>query len=285
MVKLAVTLSASIFLISLLLSRSAIAQTPAPLVVGIDHIPVVVANLEKTEVDFRRMGFAIKPGRPHADGIHNAHVKFPDGTEIELITAPAAVDALTTEYVEKIKNSEGPIYFGLYAPDRTSLAAKLRTSGFPAQDDNGILTFPSSSPLHPLFFGGRNKTPTDKPEYFAHANSAVRLSALWVHDDQELRTLLRSLGIPLTPMYQCAPISSSKSSIVTFPEGNVYLFSAASANVVLARVEVRSLATLKSVLKRNRVPTVSGITCDPGAIWISPKIAHGIWIEFVGLHR
>ena len=282
MVKSVVALTTSVFLIALLLRGGTIAKTPAPLVVGIDHIPVVVANLEKAEADFQHMGFSIKPGRLHVDGIRNAHVKFTDGTEIELITAPAAVDALTTEYLSKIKNGDGPVYFGLYAPDRIALAAKLRASGFPAQDDeNSILTFPAGSPLHPLFFGGRNKSPTDKPEYFAHANSAMRLSALWVRDDQKLRTLLRGLDVPLAPMCQCAPISGSEGDVATLPEGTVYLIHSASTNVVVARVEVRSLATLESVLKKNRVPIARWIMCDPGAIWISPKIAHGIWLEFV----
>lgn len=282
MVKSAVTLCALFLLISFLFSNGAIAQRSGPLIVGMDHIPVVVANLEKAEADFRQMGFSIKPGRPHADGIRNAHVKFPDGTEIELITAPATNDALTAEYVAKVKNGDGPVYFGLYAPDRTVLADKLRGDGFPVQDDGGALTFPADSPLHPLFFGGRNKSPTDKPEYFAHANSAMRLSALWVRDNQELRTLLQGLGVPLVPMRPCAPISGSQGMAASLPEGNLYLVPSAPANVVLARVEVRSLATLKSVLKRNKLPIARGILCDPAAIWISPKNAHGIWIEFVG---
>lgn len=286
MVKSVVARTTAVLLIVLLSQVQTTAQIPAPLVIGIDHIPVVVANLETAEADFRRMGFSIKPGRPHVDGIRNAHVKFPDGTEIELITAPAAVDALTTEYRAKMKTGDGPVYFGLYAPDRIALVAKLRASGFPVQgDDNSILTFPSGSPLHPLFFGGRNKSPTDKPEYFAHANSALRLSALWVRNDQELRRLFQGLGVPLAPMYQCAPISASEGSVVTLPEGKVYLVSSASTNVVAARVEVRSLTTLESVLKRNKVPIAREIKCDPDAIWISPKIAHGIWLEFVGPRR
>lgn len=286
MFKSVVAQTTAVLLIVLLSQVQTTAQIPAPLVVGIDHIPVVVANLEKAEADFRRLGFSIKPGRPHVDGIRNAHVKFPDGTEIELITAPAAVDALTTEYRAKMKTGDGPVYFGLYAPDRIALVAKLRASGFPVQgDDNSILTFSSGSPLHPLFFGGRNKSPTDKPEYFAHANSAVRLSALWVRDDQELRKLFRGLGMPVRPMRQCTPITASESSAVALPEGKVYLVPSATANVVAARVEVRSLAALESVLKRNRVPITRGIKCDPDAIWISPKIAHGIWLEFVGPRR
>jgi len=46
-----------------------------------------------------------------------------------------------------------------------------------------------------------------------------------------------------------------------------------------APVEV--LRTLLAVLKRNNVPVAKGITCDEGAVWISPATAHGIWLEFV----
>jgi hypothetical protein len=49
---------------------------------GIDHIPLVVKYLDDAAEAYRRLGFAIKPGRPHADGIRNAHAKFPDGAGI-----------------------------------------------------------------------------------------------------------------------------------------------------------------------------------------------------------
>jgi hypothetical protein len=277
MARLIATLCTSIAMLSPRLG----AQAPAPLVLGVDHIPLVVADLEKAEADFHAMGFSLKPGRMHADGIRNAHVKFPDGTEIELITAPAVVDSLTAEYQAKLKDGDGPVYFGLYAPDRAALAARLDAAGIPFQNDEGLLGFPSESLLHPLFFGNRNKSPTDKPEYFAHANSATRLSALWVGDNQELRALLQKLGAGFASMRPCAPICSSKSSIAIFPEGNVYFVPSASATVVVARVEVRSLRTLRAVLRRNNVPVAKGIKCDPDAVWISPATAHGIWLEFV----
>jgi hypothetical protein len=274
----AATLCASIALLS---PWRAGAQTPTPLVVGLDHIPVVVADLERAQADFRAMGFSIEPGRMHTDGIRNAHVKFRDGTEIELITAPVAVDALTTEYRAKLKDGDGPVYFGLYAPDRAALAAKLGTFGIPVQNDQGILDFSSESPLHPLFWGDRNKSPTDKPEHFAHANSADRVSAFWVSDNQELRALLQDLGIALRPMRPCAPISALESKIAVLPEGDLHLIPSASASVIAARVEVRDLRTLRDILKRNNVPIANGIKCDRGAIWISPTTAHGIWLEFV----
>jgi len=225
-------------LLALLLPWRGSAQTSTPLVVGMDHIPVVVADLERAEADFYAMGFSLKPGRTHTDGIRNAHVKFPDSTEIELITAPAAVDALTAEYRAKLRDGEGPVYFGLYAPDRVALAAKLGALGFPIHNDEALLDFPPENPLHPLFFGNRNKSPTDKPEHFAHANTAERLSALWVNDSQPLRALLQGLGIVMTPMPPSNPLCDFKGTVATLPDGNLYLVPSASANVLVAKMRI-----------------------------------------------
>lgn len=228
------------------------------------------------------MGFAIKRGRFHADGIRNAHVKFPDGTEIELITAPRAVDELTSEYRAKMENGEGPVYFGLYAPDSGAVRARFHALGVEAQDHDGMFTFPSASPLHPLLLGQRNKAPTDKPEHFAHPNSAVRLSALWVSGNAELREMLQGLGVPLTPMGPCGVIGVTKGMRAALPEGNLYLVPSDATTVVAARVEVRRLDDVEAALKANGVPMKKDTACDGAAVWVPPSRAHGIWIEFAG---
>ena len=66
-----------------------------PVVRGLDHIPLAVNDLEASRADFEALGFVLKPGRRHENGLRNLHAKFPDGTEIELITVGAATDALT----------------------------------------------------------------------------------------------------------------------------------------------------------------------------------------------
>jgi hypothetical protein len=67
---------------------------------GLDHIPLTLRDLEQSQAYFEALGFVLKPGRPHANGLRNAHAKFPDGTEIELITAVSASDALSSDYVD-----------------------------------------------------------------------------------------------------------------------------------------------------------------------------------------
>jgi len=58
-----------------------------PQVQGLDHIPIAVRDLDRAKADFEALGFVLKPGRLHTNGLRNAHAKFADGTELELITA------------------------------------------------------------------------------------------------------------------------------------------------------------------------------------------------------
>ena len=77
-----------------------------PAVTGLDHIPIAVRDLDRAAADYRALGFALKPGRPHDDGITNQHVKFPNGTELELITAAEARDELTATYLKHLAAGE-----------------------------------------------------------------------------------------------------------------------------------------------------------------------------------
>ncbi len=263
----------------LLATQTGWAQAQSP-VRGMDHIPVVVRDLEKAEADFKRLGFAIKPGRPHANGIRNVHVKFPDGTEIELITSPQAVDRLSSEYRAKMESGEGPVYFGLYAPDKDRLNGPLQEAGAVREDE--ALAFPAKHPLHPLFFGSRNKSPTDRPEHFAHPNGALRLSGLWVRDLAGERALLANLGVTSASAKGCGPLQGG-ATIARLPEGDLYLVSPQSGTgtVAAAQVEVRSLTGLEQHLVRNGIKTNTYPACEQRSVWVPPTTAHGIWLQFV----
>jgi len=274
------TIRALAVLMSAGLISAAGAQTPP--IVGMDHIPVVVCDLEKATADFRAMGFAIKPGRSHADGIQNAHVKFPDGTEIELITAPHSVDALTSEYRAKLQSGEGPVYFGLYAPDHSALKAKLEALGIAVAEDGSTLNFPAGAPLHPLFFGLGEKSPTDRPEHFAHANTALRLSALWVRGNPEESALFRKLGADMDTTAPCGPLKGIVEA-VHFSAGDLYLVRgyAGTGAVIAARIEVKSLETVRQVLRESGREPKTYAPCERVSVWLPPEKAHGIWLQFV----
>lgn len=267
---------ARLLLVLACLAGPARAQAPAqaPAVLGIDHTPIVVGNLEKAVADFRAMGFAIKPGRFHADGIRNAHVKFADGTELELITAPAATDALTREYHAKQSQGDGPVYWGLWGEDHDLLAARLKAMGAPVIVESGALTFPAGDPLHPLFFGSGEMSPTDRPQHFAHENSALRLSGLWIGGNGAARDLLAKLGVPIHPVGACGPFGAGEDAVL--PRGDV-IFVKGNSRVAGARIAVKSLATAEAVMKKNGLRPRHAC----GGLWLPPGRAHGLWLQFV----
>lgn len=149
-----------------------------PAVIGLDHVPIAVRDLEAAAETYRALGFSLKPGRPHQNGIRNQHVKFPDGTELELITAPEARDALTRKYRRHLEDGDGPAFLALFIPDQGRAPKGLHAS------------------LHYLFFGPRNASPTDRPEHFAHSNTATSLISVWLagEDLQHERALFARLG-------------------------------------------------------------------------------------------
>jgi hypothetical protein len=255
-----------------------------PLLQGINHTPIVVRDLEKAQADFRAMGFTIKPGRLHPDGILNAHVKFADGSELELITAPKAVDDLTSEYRSKLEAGDGPVYYGLDAPDPASLLRKLRAAGMPLKDDGGLLTFPLGHPLHAIFFGVRAPAPTDRPEHFVHANTAQRLSGFWVRDRPELRALFRDLTVPLVDTPSCGPLRGPV-TVAKLPEGDVYLVPRKERpDELAARIDVQNIVTAETVLRKGGFKPEK-YACDHSSIWLPPSVAHGIWLQLTQSQR
>ncbi|HZP06074.1 MAG TPA: VOC family protein [Terracidiphilus sp.] len=250
-----------------------------PLLQGVNHTPIVVSNLEKAEADFQAMGFTIKPGRIHPDGIRNAHVKFANETELELITASKGVDDLSSEYLKKLESGEGPVYYGLFAPDLTKVLNKAHSAGLPLKSDDGLLTFPVGSPLHAIFFGMLGKVSTDRPEYFVHRNTATRLSGFWVKDSKEIRELFRAFNVPLVDSASCGAFPS-RIAVARLPNGSVFLVPQSGSSEVLgARVDVRSISVAEATL-RNAGFKPQKYLCSNNSVWLPPSVAHGIWLQF-----
>lgn len=71
---------------------------------ALDHVPVAVRDLERAAKKFRDWGFVLKKGRQHTNSIENYHIKFRDGTEIELITASKPLDRVSKQYLDFLEN-------------------------------------------------------------------------------------------------------------------------------------------------------------------------------------
>jgi hypothetical protein len=270
---------AAILALVLLLAPSPAAAEPV--VRGLDHIPIAVSDLPRAVSHFSDLGFAFKAGRPHANRVRNAHMKFPDGTELELITADTATDELTAEYVDWLKGGDGAPFVGFHVTDMGELATRVSGLGSPLTLEGGLATFPRPSLLHHLFFGGRQRSPTDRPEHFAHSNSAFGLIAVWLAEDALTLSLLQLLDAPRLADQRCSPFGASTAR-VSLPEGEVLFVAGAVPRPILgATVAVRSLEKARNAIRT----TAIALPCAPDSLWVGPDSAHGIWLEFREVKR
>ena len=216
--------------------------------VGLSHVNIAVADLDGASADYARLGFALKEGRPHPDGIRNRHVKFRDGTEIELITAPAATDTLTTHYRQRIGAGDGPAFLAIDVEPQAAGVERVAQAGLPASASGGFVDFPFEGPLGYVFFAGMNQSPTDRPEHFAHGNGANRLAGVTLAAESldPERALFRAFGLQESP---CGDDQETRMECVVLHDGAVVRLRGGAAS------RLRRISALEVRVADIRMPT------------------------------
>jgi hypothetical protein len=251
--------------------------------VGIDQIPFVVNDLDAAEDVWRRLGFRLKPGQPHANGIENALVRFEDGSGIELLTVPAAVDETTTRYRALLEAAEGPALFSLHARDLGKLKEELSQTRFNYGAVSHTLDHPS---FDYLFFVGDSRQ-KDDAAWLAHPNGATAMSRVWIavprRAGNDLQRMLEVVNAEITLGKVYAP-EAVETKIAAVSNGEILILPEArqlaeNRPVIGATFEVESIAAMRRRLADFGIPFTVGGVRDQSLV-VAPEITHGLWVEF-----
>lgn len=256
---------------------------PARTELRLDHVPIAVRDLAAAGELFGRLGFTLKPGRLHDNGIANLHAKFRDGTELELITAAKAVDAVTRDYVEFLGSGDGAAFLALYAGEHDAVERRLRPLAPDLWRLSGVLGFPPDHAWGRVFFGLLNRSPTDRPEHFDHANGAVALRSVWIADGS-VRDLAREFGAAPcgerslpgsdTPGERI-PLGAGSELLLLPPAGRLH----AERAIVAVTVAVEDAEAAGALLRAAGIGLVESRRDGSRSVWIAPTIAPGVWLE------
>jgi catechol 2,3-dioxygenase-like lactoylglutathione lyase family enzyme len=81
---------------------------------ALDHVVLVVRDLDRAAAPFQKHGFRLKEGRLHANNLLNRHIKFRDGSSLELMTVRGSPgDAMARDYADLAASGEGGVYVAL----------------------------------------------------------------------------------------------------------------------------------------------------------------------------
>ncbi|HXG50719.1 MAG TPA: VOC family protein [candidate division Zixibacteria bacterium] len=99
---------------------------------GIDHLVIVVRDLDLASRDYRQLGFTVIPGGRHPVGSHNALITFADGSYLELIAFYR--DAPDHRWWEPLQRGERLVDYCCRTDDLQSDTGKLREAGVAIND-------------------------------------------------------------------------------------------------------------------------------------------------------
>ena len=147
---------------------------------------IAVADIEVASTTFRdQLGFSLKPGRTHDNGLQNMHVRFADGSAFELMsTGPGQPDGLSDWYRRFLRSGDGGAFVALRAGPVDSVLERLGALADVAIVFRGMafdwVSFPDGHSLRPIFFVDVRSRPPDESVQLQHANGAAGLSEVWV---------------------------------------------------------------------------------------------------------
>lgn len=99
---------------------------------AIDHIVIVVNDLEQAAKDYEQLGFTVVPGGKHPVGSHNALIALADGSYIEIIAFYR--EAPDHRWWDPLKKGERLVDFCMQTDDLKGDTLKLRAAGVEIND-------------------------------------------------------------------------------------------------------------------------------------------------------
>jgi Glyoxalase-like domain len=149
--------------------------------ISINHVPIVVADLEKTKKTLVELGFKVKNGRKHV-GINNCFIKFADGTYLEFIEPLDSSFSIGQYYTKFLKQRQGATALAIDIEDTKNAKKFLSDKHIPFESDSNSIWQTISPQIkdNELFFiEYADKTWKDTKENTTHINGALLLSEVW----------------------------------------------------------------------------------------------------------
>ncbi len=186
------------------------------MLLGIDHLVIVVRDLEAAIKDYERLGFTVVPGGRHSVGTHNGLVALADGSYIELIAFYQ--ENQEHRWWASLQKGEGLVDFCMQTDDMLGDAEAFRHAGVRMNDPQPwarirpdgyelkwVLSIPREGHRGVAPFLIQDETPRAEriPRVTSHENGANGIGTVTVvvQDLDEVRrwyrSLLKSPGVDL----------------------------------------------------------------------------------------
>ena len=160
---------------------------------GIDHLVIVVQELDQAAKDYEQLGFTVVPGGKHPVGSHNALIAIADGSYLEIISFYR--ESLDHRWWNPLQQGERLVDYCMQTDNLPADTKKLRDAGVAINDPvpwsrtrpdgyelKWILSLATGSHRGVAPFLIQDVTPRQEriPQTFDHKNGAVGIGTVTI---------------------------------------------------------------------------------------------------------
>jgi hypothetical protein len=249
----------------------------------LDHIIIGSNNLDDSKNIFEeKLGFNIKDGKKHKNGISNIFIEFSNNSEIEFISVKNPSDNLANQYKKFLDNDRYGFQIALRTNEISNLKEHLTTlslgyENFSENRNYSTLSTKNINSELPLFFIQYNEE--NKNTYTNHLNKSVGIKSIWF-STRNIKNTARELvdfGFDAVGNYE---LLEFKGKVVQFKNNNfgIILIESEKYELTGMTIWVEDLETLNEIIRKNKIEIIKQFKKK---IFINPAQTKSIWIEFV----
>jgi hypothetical protein len=240
-------------------------------------------NLKNSKKIFEEMlGFTLKDGKKHQNGISNFFIEFSDDSEIEIISVVNPSDNLANQYKKFLENDKYGFQLALRTNELLDLKEHLSTLklGYSDYSKNKIYATLSKNIIDaelPIFFIQYNNK--NKNIHTTHLNKSLGIKSLWFSTNNIKKTArqLVDFGFDAIGNYE---LPTFKSKVVQFKNKNfeIILIEADKYELTGMTIWVQDLQMLNEIISKNNIEITKEFN---DKIFVNPAQTNSIWIEFL----
>lgn len=252
----------------------------------LDHIILGSKNLSNSELFFNKaLGFSVKKGKPHKNGIENLFIEFADSSEIEILSVDIPRDPLAKKYKIQLENENLGLQFAIRSNSIDQLANNFKSissdySILTKQNNYSTLSKNNTSEDFPFFFIQYKNNPTGNVK---HDNKTSGISSVWLSTPNIRKSIIQysDFGFSLVDTLTVADIDNKTASM---KNDNFEIILIEDNNYAITGVTIKTnfINNMQEMLIEYLKEDVRIIENKRGkSIYLSPQITKSIWFEFL----
>lgn len=251
----------------------------------LDHIIIGSENLSETTELFRKLGFSIKDGKVHKNGIRNNFIEFADNTEIEIVEVKYPTEDFAIEYKNLISQNKFGLQFSLRVDVIENLKnnfSAINSNFVELQKGNDYSTLSAKGinfelPIFFIQFDKLNNSNTN------HLNHAKGITSVWFETKDIKKTARELVDFGFDPIGNYY-IPNFTGKVVEFKNANfkIVLIESDKYEITGITISVDSKSDLLKIINDNFDKNfLNKVFENRKSIFLPNEITKSIWLEFV----